>query len=46
MAFAKKKIYTTKIGTCEPYAYFNKPDYGGEGPSYCLNLKEIHHGIR
>ena len=25
MAFAKKKIYTTKIGTCEPYAYFNKP---------------------
>lgn len=31
MAFAKKKIYTTKIGTCEPYAYFNKPDYGGEG---------------
>lgn len=28
---AKKKIYTTKIGVCEPYAYFNKPDFGGEG---------------
>lgn len=31
MAFAKKKIFTTPAGSVEPYAYINKPDYGGEG---------------
>ncbi|WQY99555.1 single-stranded DNA-binding protein [Enterobacter phage NJ2] len=31
MAFAKKKIFTTPLGVCEPYAYINKPDYGGVG---------------
>lgn len=28
MAFAKKTIYTTALGTAEPYAYISKPDYG------------------
>lgn len=31
MAFVKKKIYTTPLGTCEPYAYIAKPDFGGVG---------------
>lgn len=31
MAFAKKKIFTTPVGNCEPYAYINKPDFGGQG---------------
>lgn len=31
MAFAKKKIFTTPLGVCEPYAYINKPDFGGVG---------------
>lgn len=28
MAFAKRKIYTSALGTAEPYAYIAKPDYG------------------
>lgn len=31
MAFAKKKIFTTPVGVCEPYAYIAKPDFGGPG---------------
>lgn len=31
MAFAKKKIFTSPLGVCEPYAYIAKPDFGGEG---------------
>lgn len=31
MAFAKKKTFTTPAGKCEPYAYINKPDFGGVG---------------
>ncbi|QHJ81885.1 MAG: hypothetical protein [Bacteriophage sp.] len=31
MAFAKKKIFTSPLGTCEPYAYIAKPDFGGQG---------------
>ena len=30
MAGLKKKIYTSCLGTAEPYAYLNKPDYGNE----------------
>lgn len=28
MAFAKKKVYTSALGTAEPYAYIAKPDFG------------------
>lgn len=31
MAFAKKKVYITPIGSAEPYSYINKPDFGGVG---------------
>lgn len=27
---AKKQIHTSAVGTVEPYAYLNKPDYGNE----------------
>lgn len=27
----RKKVFTTPVGTCEPYAYIRTPDYGGEG---------------
>ena len=30
MAGFKKKIYTSGLGTAEPYAYLSKPDYGNE----------------
>lgn len=28
MAFAKKKVFTSALGTAEPYAYIAKPDFG------------------
>lgn len=27
----RKKVFTTPVGTCEPYAYIRQPDFGGEG---------------
>lgn len=30
MAITKKQIFTSALGTAEPYAYLHKPDYGNE----------------